>query len=179
MAKIIADRVQEISTTVGTGSYTLEGTVLGFRTFANAPMVNGDTCDYYAEDVDSRGIPTGGWEVGLGTWQTGGILARTSIYTSSNANAAVNWTSGTRRIALTVSANHFSTPTSANAVTNVPAGNIAATTVQAAINELDTEKLAIGSTAVNSTKWDGANKIVSTAGPSGGVDGDIWITRAV
>jgi hypothetical protein len=32
-------------------------------------------------------------------------------------------------------------------------------------------------TSANATKWAGANKTVSTAAPSGGVDGDIWIVR--
>jgi hypothetical protein len=37
----------------------------------------------------------------------------------------------------------------ATAISNTPAGGIAATTVQAAINELDTEKLAVGGTAAD------------------------------
>lgn len=36
-------------------------------------------------------------------------------------------------------------------------------------------KLGVSATAVNATKWNGANKTVSTAAPSGGVDGDIWL----
>lgn len=111
MPKIIADRVLETSTTTGTASYVLGGTVAGYRTFAAAPMVNGDTCDYYAEDVNLSGIPTGGWEVGLGTWGTGAVLARTTVYSSSNANALVSWAAGTRRIAVTLSANQLSTLT--------------------------------------------------------------------
>lgn len=39
----------------------------------------------------------------------------------------------------------------ATAITNTPAGNIAATTVQAAINELDSEKLATGGNAATAT----------------------------
>jgi hypothetical protein len=39
----------------------------------------------------------------------------------------------------------------ASAVTNTPAGNIAATNVQSAINELDTEKLATGGNAASAT----------------------------
>lgn len=34
--------------------------------------------------------------------------------------------------------------------------------------------LGINDTAVNSVKWDGSTKTISTAPPSGGVDGDIW-----
>lgn len=101
MAKIVADRVLETSTTTGTGAYTLAGAITGYISFVNAPsMVTGNTCDYYAEDVDASGVPIGGWETGLGTWSTGGILTRTTIYASSNAGAAVNWAAGTRRIGL-------------------------------------------------------------------------------
>jgi hypothetical protein len=49
----------------------------------------------------------------------------------------------------------------AGQITNTPAGNIAAVTVQAALNELDTEK--------QKTITSG------TAAPSGGVDGDIYL----
>lgn len=99
MAFVNADRVQETSTTTGTGAYTLAGAVLSFQTFASSPLANGDTCNYFAVDVDSSGNPLGSWETGLGTWGTGAILTRTAIYSSSNAGSAVSWTSGTRRIA--------------------------------------------------------------------------------
>jgi len=89
MAHIIADRVQETSTTVGTGTLTLAGAVTGFRTFGSV-MANGDTIYYTITDQTS----TANWEVGVGTWSTGGTLARTTILESSNANAAVNFTSG-------------------------------------------------------------------------------------
>lgn len=107
MAKIIADRVLETSTTTGTGAYTLAGAVTGFRAFSTV-CANADTVEYYAEDVDSLGTPLGGWEVGLGTWGTGGILTRTTIYASSNANAAVSWAAGTRRVALGLTATSLS-----------------------------------------------------------------------
>lgn len=102
MAKVVADRVLETSTTTGTGAYTLAGAVIGHITFANAPlMVTGSTCDYYAEDVNATsGVLLGAWETGLGTWSTGGILTRTTVYASSNAGAAVSWAAGTRRVGL-------------------------------------------------------------------------------
>ena len=81
----------------------------------------------------------------------------------------------------------------ATAISNTPAGNIAATTVQAALNELDTEKVdktvTITATAgitstgtlgsgVALTPTSGYNgygvRTVSSAAPSGGSDGDIW-----
>lgn len=105
MAIIVADRVLETSTTVGTGAYTLGGAVTGYRA-AGAVCANGDTFTYYADDVDAYGRSLGAWETGLGTWGTGGILTRTTIYSSSNANAAVSWAAGTRRIALALVASN-------------------------------------------------------------------------
>lgn len=103
MAEITADRVYETSTTTGTGSYTLAGAISGYRAFS-AVCANGDTVRCFVEEVDGNGVPNGGWEVGLYTWSTGGTLARTTIETSSNGNAAVSWSAGTRRIGLGVTA---------------------------------------------------------------------------
>lgn len=90
MALVHKNRVQETSTTTGTGTYTLDGAVTGFQTFA--AIGNANTCYYCATDgVD--------WEVGLGTYTSSGTtLARTSVLASTNADAAVNWAAGTRRI---------------------------------------------------------------------------------
>jgi hypothetical protein len=88
MAHIIADRVQETSTTTGTGAITLAGAVTGFRTFGSV-MANGDTIYYTITDQS----PSANWEVGVGTWNTGGTLSRTTILASSTGSA-VNFTSG-------------------------------------------------------------------------------------
>jgi len=92
------DRVLESSTTTGVGTYTLAGAVTGFQSFAI--VGNANTVQYSAWEVDASGNPSGGWENGLGTYTASGTtLARTTIYTSSNSNAAVNWSAGTRYIA--------------------------------------------------------------------------------
>lgn len=109
MARIVADRVLETSTTTGTGSYTLAGAVLGYRA-ASAVCANGDTITYYAEATNVNGVANGDWEIGIGTWGTGNILARTTVVASSNSNAAVSWTTGTRRIGLGI----ISTPSLGN-----------------------------------------------------------------
>jgi hypothetical protein len=101
MPHIVADRVQETSTTTGTGSYTLAGAATGFRAFS-AVCADGDTAFYAATEGS-------GWEVGLGTFSTGGTLARTTILSSSNAGAAVNWPAGTRDVFLTVPAQQIAT----------------------------------------------------------------------
>jgi len=103
------DRVMETSTTTSTGTYTLAGAVTGFQAFS--AVGDGNTCYYCAQDVDASGSPSGGWEIGLGTYTLSGTtLARTTILKSSNANAAVNWSAGTRRIFLTQNAATISGP---------------------------------------------------------------------
>lgn len=100
---LFLDRVMETSTTTGTGTYTLAGAVTGFQTFA--AVGDGNTCYYSAAAVDANGIPTGDWEVGLGTFTSSGTtLARTTILASTNANAAVNWAAGTKRISVVLPA---------------------------------------------------------------------------
>jgi hypothetical protein len=94
MALIVADRVKEVTTTSGTGTYTLGGAVDGFQAFS-AVTVDTDTV-YYAITDDTD------WEVGIGTiGGTQTTLARTTILSSSNSGSAVNWGAGTKNIFLT------------------------------------------------------------------------------
>lgn len=92
MAFVTADRVKETSTTTGTGTYSLDGAVAGFRTFV-AGIGTTNLCHYVAEDGTN-------WEVGIGTVTdaTPDTLARTLILASSNAGSAVNWGAGTKNI---------------------------------------------------------------------------------
>lgn len=99
MAHIVEDRVAETSTTTGTGNFTLAGAITGFVAFDDV-MANGDTCYYMIEAVDSGGTPTGEWETGLGTFNDTDTLVRTTVSRSSNAGAAVNFSAGTKRVAL-------------------------------------------------------------------------------
>src|SRR5689334_7216431 len=100
------DRVLETSTTTGTGTYSLSGAVAGFQPFS--VVGNSNSCYYCATDVDETGAPIGDWEVGVGTYTaSGATLSRDSIQASSNGNSAVNWSSGSRRIALVVPASYF------------------------------------------------------------------------
>lgn len=97
MPLVLADRVLESSTTVGTGVFTLAGAVLGFRSFASAMSVS-DTCWYYIEGVDSFGKPTGEYEYGLGTYSAANQLTRTTVRGSSNGGSAVNFTAGSKLV---------------------------------------------------------------------------------
>ena len=110
MSLIVADRVQETTNTTGTGAYTLGGVVAGFRTFASVAS-NADTVYYAITDNVN-------YEVGLGTYaSSGGTIARTTIFASSNSNNAVNWGSGTKNIFLTYPADKAVIEDASNNVT--------------------------------------------------------------
>ena len=96
MALVINDKVNETSTSTGTGTFDLDGAVTGFETFV-AGIADGNTT-YYAIFLQGSNE----WEVGLGTVTdaTPDTLARTTVITSSNADSAVDfadtsWTSAT------------------------------------------------------------------------------------
>lgn len=119
MALVTADRVYETSTTTGTGTYTLAGAKDSTYRAFSAVCANNDTVYYCAFDTVN-----GGWETGIGTWATGGTLARTTVQTSSNANAAVSWAAGTREIFLAQTAASFA---ALHSSTNVVNGRITLT----------------------------------------------------
>jgi hypothetical protein len=110
MALIVADRVQETTNTTGTGAYTLGGAVPGFQTFASE-VSNADTVYYSITDNVN-------FEVGLGTYaSSGGTITRTTVFTSSNSNNAVNWGIGTKNIFLTYPADKAVIEDASNNVT--------------------------------------------------------------
>ena len=99
MALVLNDRVKETSTTTGTGTLDLAGAATGFDTFV-AGIGNSNTT-YYA--IWNQG--TTEWEVGLGTLDgTSANLTRTTPISSSNSDAAVNFTGGTKDVFCTMPA---------------------------------------------------------------------------
>lgn len=100
MTLIRKDRVAETSTTTGTGPIALAGAIAGYQAF-DAVMAVGDTCYYAIEAIDANGVPTGAWETGLGTKSATATLTRTTVHASSNADAAVNFAAGTKRVFIT------------------------------------------------------------------------------
>lgn len=96
---IFADRVLESATTTGTGDFTLAGALAGFQTFAGECAV-GDTFPYFIEAVDSDGNPTGEYENGVGTLLTTTTFARTKVDTSSNSDALVSFSAGTKYVGI-------------------------------------------------------------------------------
>lgn len=100
MALIIEDRIMETSTTTGTGALTLAGAYTGYRAFSSVCTSPSDTCYYLIEAVDGSGYATGEWETGLGTYSGASTLTRTTVSRSSNANAAVVFSAGTKRVSI-------------------------------------------------------------------------------
>ena len=95
MALVLADRVRETTTTVGTGTVTLAGAVTGFQSFA--VVGNGNTTYYTI-----AGQGTSEWEVGIGTYTLAGtLLARTTVLASSNAGSLVTFSAGTKDVFVT------------------------------------------------------------------------------
>jgi hypothetical protein len=89
-----ADRVKDTSTSTGTGALTLSGTPpVGFRDFNSAFGTDGQRFAYCID-----GGATGEWEVGVGYLSAATTLVREEVVGSSNANAAVNFSAGTKTI---------------------------------------------------------------------------------
>ena len=93
MALVLADRVQETTTTTGTGTVTLAGAATGYQTFA---AVGDGNSTYYTIEGGTE------WEVGIGTYTTSGTtLSRTTVISSSNSNSLVNFAAGTKNVFVT------------------------------------------------------------------------------
>jgi hypothetical protein len=84
MALVLKDRVQETTTTSGTGTLTLSGAVSGFDTFSTA-IGNGNTTYYTIYDNTAYV-----WEVGIGTVGAGTLARTTVLSNSSGTTTAIN-----------------------------------------------------------------------------------------
>lgn len=90
-------RVKDTSTSTGTGTFTLSGSPpAGFRTFSSK-LVTGDTF-YYCIEQQVQGE----WEVGIGTWLGSHQFDRTQVTASSNSDASVTFSAGTKNVFMTV-----------------------------------------------------------------------------
>ena len=102
MALVVYDRVQETTTTTGTGTITLAGAVSGFQSFA----VVGDGNTTFYTIASQTGNE---WEVGVGTYATSGTtLARTTVLSNSSATqpSALNFSAGTKDVFVTYPAGY-------------------------------------------------------------------------
>ena len=127
MALVLADRVQETTTTTGTGTVTLLGAVQGFQSFSAVGNAN---TTYYT----IAGQGTTEWEVGLGTYTSSGTtLSRTTVLGSSNAGSVVNFSAGTKNVFVTYPASQATLLTGTQTLTNktIQGGTIFSGTVVA------------------------------------------------
>ena len=106
MAFVLNDRVKETSTTTGTGTFSLAGAEIGFESFVSG-VGDGNTT-YYAIELNAAGE----WEVGIGTVTSGSpnTLSRDTIISSSNSDAAVTFSSGTKNVFCTLPAKKTISP---------------------------------------------------------------------
>ncbi|MEK9723447.1 MAG: hypothetical protein VW405_08180 [Rhodospirillaceae bacterium] len=92
-----ADRVKDSTTTEGTGNLTLSGSApTGFQSFNTA--FGTDVRFYYA--ISSSGSAE--WEVGVGYLSAATTLVRETVLESSNSDAAVNLSAGTKDVFCTI-----------------------------------------------------------------------------
>ena len=99
MALVLADRVLETTSVAGTGDASLNGAVTGYQPFS---VIGGGNTTYYTiVAIDDNGVPTGDWEVGIGTYVTSGNkISRDTVLSSSNGGDLVYFALGNKQIFL-------------------------------------------------------------------------------
>jgi hypothetical protein len=108
MPLVVKDRVQETSTTTGTGTFTLAGAVTGFQSFS--AIGNGNTT-YYAIVGGTE------WEVGLGTYTSSGTTLSRDTVLASSTGSKVSFSAGTKNVFVTYPASKsIYTDASGNAI---------------------------------------------------------------
>ena len=100
MAFALNDRVKETSTTTGTGTFDLAGAETGFESFVSG--IGNGNITYYAISNDG----TAEFEVGFGTVTDAATdtLSRDTIISSSNSDALVDFSAGTKTVFCTLPA---------------------------------------------------------------------------
>lgn len=93
MAAEIGDLVQETSSTTGTGDFTLVASN-GRQTFAGAFSTGGSNVFYYF--IMSQAAVE--WEYGTGHMSDSTTLVRDTVIASTNSNAAVDFSAGTKDV---------------------------------------------------------------------------------
>jgi hypothetical protein len=92
MALVLKDRVQETTTTTGTGTITLGGAVTGYQSFSAIGNANTTYYAIYAPGGSE-------WEVGIGTYTSSGTtLSRDTVLASSNSGSLVSFSAGTKNV---------------------------------------------------------------------------------
>ena len=165
MALVLNDRVKETSTTTGTGTLNLDGAVQDFESFVAGIGTTNET--YYC--IVNAG--TGEFEVGRGTVTdaTPDTLSRTQVFSSSNSDNPVNFTSGTKDVFCTLPAskavvedanNDVSLPADLTVGANI---DVSSGTIKLDGNyPTGTDNVALGDTALDSVTSGGQNTAIGS-----------------
>jgi hypothetical protein len=157
MALVIADRVKETSTSIGTGTIVLSGASSGYQSFA---VIGNDNQTYYTIADQGGGL---NWEVGIGTYYSANTsLSRTTILASSSAGAAVSFGSNTKDVFVTLPAEKAVLDDLANIVSiaNLTSSNVLIT--GGTINNVSLNNITYGGLGTMSTQ--DANAVAITGG---------------
>lgn len=103
MAFVVADRVQETTTTTGSGTVTLAGAATGFQSFS--AIGDGNSTFYCIADQSGSN-----WEVGVGTYTASGTtLSRDTVISSSNSGNLVTFGAGVKNVFVTYPSSNTAT----------------------------------------------------------------------
>ena len=91
MSLALADRVRQTTTSTGTGTITLDGSVEGYQSFE---VIGNNNTTYYTIAGGTQ------WEVGIGTYY-GGTLTRTTVI-SSSTGSKLDLATGTKDVFVTL-----------------------------------------------------------------------------
>jgi hypothetical protein len=175
MALVIDDRVQETTTTTGTGTVTLAGAVTGYQSFS--VIGNGNTTYYCITDGTN-------WETGLGTYTASGTtLARTTVLQSSNSDALVNFPAGSKNVFVTYPASQATLLDATQTLTNktIQGGAITSGTLVNTTSGTSVDYTGIPSWVkrisilMNGVSTNGSDNLFLQLGTSSGIDSTSYV----
>jgi len=160
MSLALADRVRQTTTSTGTGTITLDGSLEGFQSFA--VIGNGNTT-YYTISGGAQ------WEVGIGTYSSG-TLARTTVI-SSSTGSKLDLAAGTKDVFVTLPAS-----VAVTSGTDVTFTKVTAPTVQATNSAGLSLKNSTGTTQLSMGAGGGDNLTLSVSTNINGANAQVDIS---
>ena len=134
MALVVKDRVQETSTTTGTGTITLAGATTGFQSFSS--IGDGNTT-YYAIVGGTQ------WEVGLGTYTSSGTTLSRDTVLASSTGSKLDLAAGTKNVFVTYPANKSVTTDAIGTIASQNSNNVSITGGSIAVTANPTANLEV------------------------------------
>jgi hypothetical protein len=158
MALVLADRVRDTTTTTGTGTVTLSGTApTGYQNFS---VIGNANTTYYTINAGSQ------WEVGIGTYSaTGPTLSRDTVLESSNANALVNFSAGTKDVFVTYPSDKAVTTDGVETLTNKTINGSNNTITNVSLTSAVTGTLPVANGGTGVTTSTGTGSVVLSNSP--------------